>query len=187
MGKMDWSQEGYPSAMKEKGKGSSSEENIAEAFAGESQANRKYLAFAKKAEEEGYPNVAKLFRAAADAETVHATNHLKAMDGIKDTLNNVMEARKGEHYESHQMYKYFIDHAKTEGNARAEKTFTWAIKAEEVHEELYRNAEAALKSKKDMESQEYFTCSVCGYTAVKEAPDNCPVCGARKKSFRKVD
>jgi len=163
------------------------EENLKEAFAGESQANRKYLAYSQKAEEEGYRNVAKLFRVAAESETAHALNHLKAMGAIKDTLENVIDARKGEYYESHRMYRDFIAEAKEESKTGAQRTFEWAIEAEKTHLELYQKAEEALKQGKDMEAQDYYVCGYCGYTAVGEAPEKCPACGSPKKTFRKVE
>ncbi len=154
-------------------------ENLAAAFAGESQANRRYLAFARKAEEEGYPNVARLFRAAAESETIHALNHLRVMGGIKSTAENLKAAYEGETYEKKEMYPEFIETAKQEGEADAERTFTWAIKAEEVHAELYTRALEAVNAGKDAELGSLQVCQTCGYTVEGDAPDTCPVCGAR--------
>ena len=160
------------------------EQNLKDAFAGESQANRKYLAFAKKAEEEGFEQVAKLFRAAAAAETIHAHNHLKALAGVKSTKENLMAAINGESYEFQQMYPRMIDDAKAEGQDFALRSFNMANEVEKVHAALYKKALEDLG--KNM-SADYYVCTVCGYTAEGEAPDDCPVCKAKKKAFRKVE
>ncbi len=160
------------------------EENLKAAFAGESQANRKYLAFAKKAEEEGYKQVAKLFRAAAEAETVHAHNHLRELKGIKSTKENLEEAINGESYEFQSMYPDMIKAAQEEGNKSAERSFHIANEVEKVHANLYKKA---LENLGKNEEFDYYICKVCGYTAEKEAPDTCPVCGAKKVAFYKVE
>jgi rubrerythrin len=160
------------------------EKNLQEAFAGESQANRKYLAFAKKAEEEGYPQVAKLFRAAAAAETIHAHNHLREMGGIKSTKENLEAAISGESYEFQNMYPQMIADAKEEGNDSAIRTFNFANEVEKVHAELYRKA---LENLGKNETVDYFVCQVCGNTVEGEAPDTCPICGAKKEMFKKID
>ncbi|OPX59321.1 MAG: Rubrerythrin [Methanobacterium sp. PtaB.Bin024] len=159
-------------------------DNLKEAFAGESQANRKYLAFAKKADEEGYPQVAKLFRAAAEAETVHAHNHLMVMDGIRSTAENLKAAILGENEEFEEMYPEFIKEAKSEGNKKAVWTFDVANQVEEIHADLYQKA---LKSLGKNEKVDYYVCSHCGNTVENEAPDVCPICGALKKDFMKID
>lgn len=161
------------------------EENLAKAFAGESQANRRYLAFAKKAEEDGYPNVARLFRAAAESETIHALSHLRVMGGIKSTAENLKAAYEGETYEKTQMYPEFIAAAKEEGNNEAVRTFTWAIKAEEVHAGLYTKAAEAVKAGRDADLGSLQVCQACGYTIEGDAPERCPVCGA-EGMFREV-
>jgi len=163
---------------------SKSEKNLKDAFAGESQANRKYLAFAQKANKEGYPQVAKLFRAAAEAETVHAHTHLRALKGINSTADNLKEAIGGETYEFQSMYPPMIKAAKEESNAAAERSFTYANEVEKVHAALYQKALDNLDS---LEEVDYYVCSVCGYTCENEAPDECPVCKAKKKAFFKVD
>ncbi len=168
--------------MKEK-----SIEDLKAAFAGESQANRKYLAFAKKAEQEGFPGVAKLFRAAAEAETVHAHNHLRAMNGIKSTLENLKEAIGGEFYEFTKMYPEFIDDAKNENNDTAKRTFNYANEVEKIHHKLYETALKAVENGKDIEPKTMYVCSVCGYTHEGEPPEKCPVCSAAKKAFNKVN
>lgn len=159
------------------------EKNLQEAFAGESQANRKYLAFAKKAEEEGYPQVAKLFRAAAEAETIHAHNHLREMGGIKETKENLEAAISGESYEFQNMYPQMIADAKEEGNDSAIKTFHYANEVEKIHAELYQKA---LDNLGQNETVDYYVCQVCGNTVENEAPDTCPICGAKKEMFKKV-
>ncbi|MFX1454059.1 MAG: rubrerythrin family protein [Promethearchaeota archaeon] len=163
-----------------------SEENLKAAFAGESQANRKYLAFAEKANKEGFPQIAKIFRAAAEAETVHAHNHLRELGGIKSTEENVQAAIEGEHYEFTKMYPEFLEDAKDEGNKGAERSFNYANEVEQVHHKLYTKALEAVKSGKDMEKQDVFICPVCGYTVEGDPPDKCPVCGALKKVFREI-
>jgi rubrerythrin len=163
---------------------STSAENLAAAFAGESQANRKYLAFAKQAEKDGYPQVAKLFRAAAEAETVHAHAHLRTLGGIKTTAENLKEALSGETHEFKEMYPEMIDVAKAEENKSALRSFNYANEVEKVHAALYQKAIDNLDSLEDVD---YYVCSVCGYTCESEAPDVCPVCSAKKKAFSKVD
>jgi rubrerythrin len=162
-------------------------EDLKAAFSGESQANRKYLAFAKKAEQEGFPGVAKLFRAAAAAETIHAHNHLRAMGGVNSTLDNLKEAISGEFYEFTQMYPEFIGDAKKEGNSTAERTFNYANEVEKIHHKLYEKALNTIENKKDLKETAMYVCSVCGYTHEGEPPDKCPVCNAAKKAFEKVD
>jgi rubrerythrin len=158
-------------------------ENLAEAFSGESQANRKYLAFAKRAEDEGYPQIAKLFRAAAAAETVHAHNHLRVMGGIKSTKENILEAINGETYEFKQMYPEFLDVAAEEGENQASWSFNIANEVEKIHAGLYQKASAALSKDSDLERTEYYICSVCGNTVEGSPPDKCPVCNAGVKAF----
>ena len=162
---------------------SKTEQNLLEAFAGESQANRKYLAFAKQAEKEGHAQVAKLFRAAAEAETVHAHAHLRALGHVKDTAENLKDAIAGETHEFKTMYPAMIEEAKEEGNKTAEQSFAYANEVEEVHANLYQKALDNLDS---LEEVDYYVCSVCGYTCENEPPEKCPVCGARPKAFSKV-
>ena len=163
---------------------SKTENFLKEAFAGESQANRKYLAFAKKADQEGHPQVAKLFRAAAAAETVHAHTHLRTLKGIRSTPENLEEAIAGETYEFKSMYPEMIAAAKAEGEKAAERSFTYANEVEKVHAELYQKA---LDNIDGMEAVDYYVCSVCGYTCESEAPEVCPVCGAKAKVFFKSE
>jgi rubrerythrin len=155
-----------------------------DAFAGESQANRKYLAFAAKAEQEGYPQVARLFRAAAEAETVHAHNHLRALKGIHSTKENLQEAISGEIHEFKEMYPGMIAAAKAAGNKDAERTFSFANEVEKVHAQLYQKYLDAMEGKKLVD---IYVCPVCGYTVEEAPPDNCPVCNAKGKTFNKID
>ncbi len=163
---------------------SQTEKNLKEAFAGESQANRKYLAFAEKADREGYKQIARLFRAAAAAETVHAHAHLRALKGVGSTADNLKEAIAGETHEFKSMYPPMIAAAKAEGHTQAELSFTYANKVEAVHAALYQKA---LDKMGDLAATEIHVCSVCGFTKEGDAPDECPVCKAKKKAFFKVD
>ncbi len=162
---------------------SKTEKNLQEAFAGESQANRKYLAFARKAEEEGYPQVAKLFRAAAEAETIHAHNHLRVLGGIRSTRENLEAAISGESYEFQNMYPQMIADAEGEGNDEAKRSFNFANEVEKVHAELYKKA---LENLGKNEEVDYYVCQVCGNTVEGQAPDTCPICGAKKEAFKKI-
>jgi len=159
-------------------------DDLMAAFAGESQANRKYLAFAKKADIDGFPQVARLFRAAAAAETVHALTHFRTADEVKTTEENLKAAIEGESYENTVMYPGFIEDAKAEANSKAERSFNWANEAEKIHEMLYREALATLG--KPGEEYDYYICPVCGYTHKRNAPDKCPVCGAPGSKFEVV-
>jgi len=164
---------------------SKTEDALKEAFAGESQANRKYLAFAAKADQEGFAQAARLFRAAAEAETIHAHAHLKALKGIRSTKENLQEAVAGETHEFKIMYPAMIEAAKVEGHKEAEHSFVFANEVEKIHAGLYQRMLDNLAGAK--ESYSYYICPVCGYTAEKEAPETCPVCGAKSKMFKKVD
>ncbi len=160
------------------------EMNLLRAFAGESQANRKYLAFAKQAEKEGYPQAAKLFRAAAEAETVHALAHFKALGQIGTTEENLKAAITGETFEFMEMYPPMIEKAKAEGHAEALKSFTYANSVEVKHAALYQQA---LDQMASLEVTDYYVCSVCGYTCANEAPGACPVCNSAAGAFSKTD
>jgi rubrerythrin len=161
--------------------------NLEEAFAGESQANRKYLAFAKKAEQEGLANVAKLFRAAAESETYHALKHLRVMGGVNTTEDNLKAAIEGETYEKTSMYPQMIDEANDEGESAAKTSFQHANEAEKVHARLYEEALAAVESGTDIPATDYYVCEVCGFTMGPDAPDKCPVCGATRDHFKKIE
>ena len=161
------------------------EKNLAAAFAGESQANRKYLAFAKQAEMEKLPQVAKLFRAAAEAETIHAHTHLRNLGMIKSTAENLQAAIAGETYEFTEMYPGFINEAKTENQSAAiVKGMQLANDAEKVHASLYQKA---LDTMTNPVAVDYYLCSVCGHIAEGAAPDQCPICGAKAIAYKKVD
>jgi rubrerythrin len=155
------------------------QENLKQSFAGESQAYVKYTAFAKKAERDKLPGVARLFRAAAAAEFVHATAQLNVMGGIQNTAENLKVAKGGEEYEYNSMYPLFIENAKKEANIRAEQIFTGAMEAEKLHAALYQRAIDAVEKGKDLEIEKLYVCPVCGYT-VEEKPDKCPVCGVTR-------
>lgn len=165
----------------------STKENLAAAFAGESQANRKYLAFAKQAEVDGFPQVAKLFRAAAHAETVHAHAHLRALGGIRTTAENLEEAIAGEGFEFQKMYPPFLEEAKTEGDRMAEVSFRNALAVEEIHHDLYQKATAAVKSGGDLAARPVYVCEICGNTIYDAAEDKCSVCQAPKDRFTLID
>lgn len=161
------------------------EDNLKEAFAGESQANRKYTAFAKKAEQEGFRNVARLFRTAGEAETIHALAYLAALGGIGSTLDNVRAAMGGETYESTKMYPPMVEQAKVD-NPQAGRMFSYALKAEAVHAKLYQLALEALQQGHDLSDMEFFLCPVCGNIEIGKAPDECPICGAKGEVFVKM-
>jgi rubrerythrin len=161
-------------------------ENLQAAFAGESQANRMYLAFAKKAEEDGFPGVAKLFRATAEAETVHAHAHFRVMGKINSTEDNLKAAIEGERYESKEMYPEFVSEAEKEGNRGAAVSFKNALAVEEIHHGFYNDALAALKEGKDIEVTKISICPVCGNTIKGDVPDRCPICGVPGAKFYEV-
>lgn len=164
--------------MKEK-----SEKNLNDAFAGESQAHMKYMAFGDKAERENLPNVARIFRANSFAEQIHATNHLRTLSGIKSTSENLQAAFKGETYEVEEMYPAFIKDAQEEQEPAAEKMCIWAKAAEEVHAGLYKKAKSAVDDGQDVDLESIYVCQVCGFTMEGDAPDICPVCGTPKNRF----
>ena len=162
-------------------------ENLQAAFAGESQANRKYTVFAEKAEEEGNRRIARLFRAAADAEAVHARNHLKAMQGVNTTAENLAEAIGGENYEFTEMYPGFIKQAEEDSESEATGSFKMANKVEQIHHGLYKAALETLEKGEDKELKPFYVCQYCGNTVEGEAPDRCPVCGRPRKIFKLVE
>lgn len=162
------------------------QENLQAAFAGESQANRKYLAFAAKAAADGYPQIARLFRAAAAAETVHAHAHFRVMKGVKSTAENLRAAIEGEGYEFREMYPQFLQEAEAEGNRPAVVTFRNALAVEEIHHQLYQDASKSLEDGKDLSEAPISVCDVCGNTFQGEAPERCPVCGAPRERFTDV-
>jgi rubrerythrin len=163
---------------------SKTKEDLKAAFAGESQANHKYTNFAQKADEEGYSQVAKLFRAAATAEAIHAANHLKALGAIKSTAENLEASIAGENYETSNMYPEFIKDAQDEQEKKALRSFTWAMEVEKVHEELYRKALVALS--KEVSAFDYYVCPFCGYTHEGPMSEKCPVCGAPPERFLRI-
>ena len=157
-------------------------ENLKEAFAGESQAFQKYSAFAKAAEKEGLPNIARLFRTTAQAERIHAEGHLGALDGIGETAANLQAAIDGETFEYTQMYPPMLEQAKEEGH-KAKRMFAFAVKSEEVHAKLYSLALEAAKAGTDLEEPNFYLCPVCGHIEFGTPPDNCPICGVKAEKF----
>lgn len=166
---------------------SNTDENLKAAFAGESQANRKYLFFAERADKEDLRQIAKLFQAAAEAERVHARNHLNALGGIGSTKDNLKDAVSGENYEFTQMYPEFIKQAEAEENSQAKTSFSWANQVEKIHHGLYEKALKSLEGGEALKDEPYFVCQGCGNTVEGEAPEKCPICGAPKSMFKRVD
>jgi rubrerythrin len=164
---------------------SGTESDLKEAFAGESQANRKYLAFARKAEQEGFENVAKLFRTAAEAEAIHALGHLQALEAIGTTAQNLKVAVEGETYEYQEMYPPMLERAEAASH-RAKRMFGYAVKAEAVHAQLYAAALAAVEQGKDLEQTEFYLCPVCGHIELGRPPETCPICGVKGSKFVQV-
>jgi rubrerythrin len=163
----------------------STTENLKTAFAGESQANRKYLAYARKAEKDGYPQVARLFRAAAEAETIHALGHLGALDGVGTTVDNLKDALKGETYEYQEMYPPMLAAATAESH-KAKRMFGFALKAEEVHARLYAAALAAVAAGHDLEGAAIYVCPVCGNLEIGKPTGPCSICGLPAERFEQV-
>ena len=161
------------------------EQNLQEAFAGESQAYRKYVVFAKKAEQEGFVNVARLFRTAAEAEAIHATGHLNALDGVKSTADNLRAAVSGETHEYTEMYPPMVDVAQAD-NHKAKRMFAFALKAEAVHAQLYKLALEAVEQGKDLAETKFYLCPVCGHIELGNPPASCPICGVKGSMYTQV-
>ena len=161
------------------------QENLKESFAGESQANQKYRAFAKKAEREGFPNIAKLFKTAAEAERIHAEGHFNALDGIGTTVENIKAAIDGETYEYSTMYPPMLEQAEKEDH-KAKRMFKYAVEAEDVHAQLYKLALASAEAGKDLEETEFYLCPVCGHIEFGKPEDNCPICGTLASKYVKL-
>jgi rubrerythrin len=159
--------------------------NLEAAFAGESQAHMKYGIYAEKAEREGYPQVAKLFKAISYAEKVHATNHLRALDKVHDTAENLTDAAGGENYEVTEMYPAFDAVAKLQNETAAQRSIHYAIEAEKIHEVMYLSAKEKITQGKDISTADIYVCPVCGHTVIGEAPDACPVCRLTKDKYIK--
>ncbi len=164
---------------------SSTKDNLKEAFAGESQANQKYRAFAGRAEKDGFPNIARLFRTAAEAERIHAEGHLAALDGVGTTAENLKAAIAGETYEYTEMYPPMLERAESEGH-RAKRMFKYATGAEQVHARLYERALEAAQKGEDLGASAVFLCPFCGYMELDSPPDTCPICGAKGEKFIQV-
>jgi rubrerythrin len=161
------------------------QEDLDVAFAGESQANRKYLAFARQADKEGLPQIGRLFRAAAEAETIHALGHLANRGGIGSTLDNLKAAVAGETYEYTEMYPPMVERARASGH-RAKVMLDWANRAEQVHARLFQQALAALESGKDLSQMDVYLCPVCGDLEFGPPPERCPICNAPASKYVKV-
>ncbi len=161
------------------------EANLQAAFAGESQAHMKYLNFAEQARKEGLPNIARLFEAASFAEQVHASNHLRTLSGIKDTVTNLGAAKGGEDFEVDEMYPAYQAAADAQGEKQAHRVMSWALEAEKVHSQLYGAARQKAETKQDCEEADIWVCTACGFTVEGEAPEVCPICGAKHPKFRK--
>ena len=163
----------------------STQDNLKAAFAGESQANRKYLAYSQKAKAEGFDTVARLFQVVAEAETIHALKHLQTLKAVGSTLDNLQAAIAGEYYEFSAMYPEFIAEAEKDGDQAAKTSFHLANEVEKVHHKLYEKALQAVEAKQDIATEAFYLCPVCGHVEENEAPGRCPVCGAPGSSFKK--
>ncbi len=161
------------------------EENLKEAFAGESQANQKYRAFAKRAEQEGFPNVARLFRTTAEAERIHAEGHLGALAGVGSTADNLQAAVAGETYEFTEMYPPMLAQAEADGH-KAKRMFGYAVQAEQVHAKLYQLALEAVRRGQDLTEVSFYLCPVCGHIELGGAPDSCPICGTKGSKYVQI-
>ncbi len=164
---------------------SKSIDNLKEAFAGESQAHQKYRSFAARAEKDGFPNVARLFLTAAEAERIHADGHLKALDGIGSTADNLRAAVDGETHEATEMYPPMLQQAEAEGH-RARRMFKYAVQAEAIHAELYRRALEAVLGGKDLAETGFYLCPTCGHIEFGQPPETCPICGLKGTAFVQV-
>ena len=160
-------------------------EDLKEAFAGESQANQKYRAFAARAEQDGFPNIARLFRTTAEAERIHAEGHLKALDGVGTTADNLKAAIDGETHEFTEMYPPMLERA-TEAGHKGKRMFGYAVEAEAVHAKLYALALEAVRQGKDLSETNFYLCPVCGHIEFGEPPESCPICGAKASRFVQV-
>jgi rubrerythrin len=158
-------------------------DNLKAALAGESQAHIKYLAFSAQAEKEGKPNIARLFRAIAHAEQVHAINHLKELGGVGNTVANLEAAIDGESFEVEEMYAAYLAVAEEQGEKGAKRSMTYAVEAEKIHTEMYGDAKEAALADKDIDIGQVYICPVCGFTHIGEPPERCPVCKAKRDLF----
>lgn len=183
-------------------------ENLKEAINGESNAKRKYELYSEKALSENLPEIAHLFKAISSAESIHVKNHLRALtvitgseintkdfvqvdesklkNQVKDTRSNLMDAIKGELYETKKMYKEFVNHSRRMGNDIAELTFSLARKAEKIHAKIYSKYLKMLEKNKSFKSLEIFVCQICGNVEFEKAPTICPVCDHGQRFFKKI-
>ena len=160
------------------------EANLINAFAGESQAHMRYEIFAQQAEKENTPNIAKLFRAIAYSEQIHATNHFKTLGELGDTKSNLSKAITGENFEIVEMYPAYTVVAEHQNEKEAQKVFNWAREAEETHEQMFAEAKNAVKEGRDIELTQIHICSICGFTTSDDVPDRCPICGVSADKFK---
>jgi len=163
------------------------EDGLKEAFAGESQARNKYEAYSRKAEKDGYTQIAKLFKAASEAERVHAKNHFENLDKIQETKENLKDAIEGEKFEHEDMYPEFVEAAKEENEDSALESFMYAMEVEKIHETLYKEALESIQNDEDLEETDIYVCQICGNTVFDEPPAACPICGYPKDEFKKVE
>jgi rubrerythrin len=163
------------------------DDDLQEAFGGESRANRKYLAYARKAAKEGYPQVARVFRAAADSETVHAMNHMDVMGMVDETAENLRDAAEGEAAEFEEMYPEFIEHAEQAGRQAARDSFDFARQVEKVHHRMYERALESVQNGEDLSESAIWVCQGCGNVFEGDPPDSCPICGAPRSMFKQID
>ena len=160
------------------------EESLKAAFAGESQAAEKYMVFAEQAAEEGFPNIAKLFRAVSFAETRHARNHLRVMKGVNSTADNLAAAFGGESFEIDEMYPAYGEIAKVQNNTQASRSIRYAVKAEMDHKWMYSEARDKALNGQDIDTKPVSVCLICGHTVIGDVPDKCPVCAAAKEYYK---
>lgn len=158
-------------------------ENLQSAFAGESQAAMKYLAFADKAEREGKPNIARLFRAISYAEQVHAINHLRELGKVGDTVANLQAAIDGENFEVDEMYAAYLKVAEAQEEKGAMRSMNYAMEAEKIHADMYADARQVAETGADADIGTVHICPICGFTHIGDPPDRCPVCNAKKERF----
>lgn len=159
-------------------------DNLSAAFAGESQAHMKYAIFADKAEKEGFPEVARLFRAISYAERVHAENHLRQLGGIADTAENLVGAKSGEDHEVEEMYPAYEAVAELQQEKGALRSIRYALEAEKIHSQMYADAHAAVAGEKDILEAPVRVCEVCGHTVIGDAPEKCPICNVPREKYR---
>ena len=163
----------------------STQDNLKEAFAGESQAAQKYHAFAKKAEQDGFANIARLFRTAAEAEQIHAQEHFKTMGGVGSTVENLQAAMEGETHATEVVYPPMLKQAEIDGH-KARRMFGYALDAEAAHARLYQMAWDAVEQENDLAETDFYLCPICGYIELGKPKDACSICGTTPDKFVEV-